>query len=651
MSLKTFFCYCMLLLASADAYCGGFNPASYCSNARKKGHLAAKTTIADPTEEYYDVKHLQFYFSLNDSFRNVLGDATTTAVVSVSSMNVYTFELDTALTIDSFKLNGAPYSVATSGGTVRKVTLSTALSQNTTFTAEVFYHGVPPVGGGFFNGVTQAVSASGVHMFYTLSDPYVAKDWWPCKQDIQDKIDSVDMWVTVPAGQKVGSNGLLLSTTNPSAGKVQYHWATHYAIDYYLISLAIAPYTDYSSYMHFTGSPDTMLIENFFYDTATFVPTYKINFDSLSYMVDYLSSLYGRYPFWKEKYGVCYSTLGGGMEHQTMTTIGVTQTPLIAHELGHQWFGDHVTYKTWPHVWVSEGFATYTEQLYVAKFWGATAAFNYRAAQYNYVMSWPGGRVYIDDTTSPSTLFDQRLVYDKGAGVLHMLRFQAPADSVFFTVLKTYQQQYAFGNANTDDLKAVFESIYAQNLDTFFNQWIYEQGFPTYSASWNQTGNTVFAQLTQTTSAPISVAVFFMPIELQFHSLSGDTIVKVYNDQATQLYSFTWAKTVTGMTIDPNNWIIHGTGTITFDSTVHVPALALADVKVYPNPSNDLWRIDKLPAGTEMSLTDMNGRTLWTGTSSSAPVSVPGKHLSSGTYLLKLKTATGDTSSIRLVHW
>jgi aminopeptidase N len=403
--------------------------------------------------------------------------------------------------------------------------------------------------------------------------------------------------------------------------------------------------------MHFTGSTDSMLIENFFYDTTTFVPAHKINFDSLSYMVDYLSTLYGRYPFWKEKYGVCYSTLGGGMEHQTMTTLGFYQTPLIAHELGHQWFGDHVTYKTWPHVWVSEGFATYTEQLYVAKFWGSVAAFNYRTAQYQNVMSIPGGRVYIDDTTSPYTLFDDRLVYNKGAGVVHMLRFLAPQDSLFFTVLKTYQQQYGFGNANTDDLKAIAASVYGQNLDTFFNQWIYEEGFPTYSAAWKQTGNRVYVQLSQTTSVPASVPVFFMPVELQFHSPQGDTTIKVFNNQASQLYSFTSSKTYNGMSVDSNNWIIHGIGNIVYDTTVHIRASALENIKVYPNPSKDHWNIDKLPEGTEMSVADMNGHVVWTGRATKTSAIIPGKQLPSGNYILQLKTINGDTLSIALVHW
>ncbi len=650
MNLKSIFSFCIFFCFIAQSF-GGYNPAEYCANARKKNRHAAKTTIADSTENNYDVRYLKFNLFINDSILHVQGDVSTTARVTSTTMPTYTFELDTTYTIDSVLINGTSLAVQTSGGTVRKVNLPTALNQNDVFTAQVFYHGNPPIGAGFFNGVTVATAVSGVKMFYTVSDPYVAKDWWPCKQDIQDKIDSVDMWLTVPSGQMPGSNGLLQSVTTPSPGMLQYHWATHYLIDYYLISVAIAPYTAYSSYMHFTGSTDSMLIQNFFYDTATFVPQYKPNFDSLSYMIDYLSTLYGRYPFYKEKYGVCYTTLPGGMEHQTMTTIGVTNTPLIAHELAHQWFGDCVTYKTWPHVWLSEGFATYTEQLFVSKFWGARAAFNYRKIQYNNVMSLPFGRVYVDDTTSPNTIFSQRLVYYKAAGVLHMLRFLAPQDSLFFTICKTYQQQFAFGNATTDDLKAIAVSVYGQNLDTFFNQWIFEQGYPTYSAKWDQVGNTVNVQLNQTTSMPSSVPVFFMPVELRLKGTTIDTTVKVFNNQASQLYSFNIAGTIDSVFIDPNNWIIHKTGTIKYDTTVGISSPDIRNVRVYPNPSKNSWQLDQLQPGTIVTLLDMNGHTLWNGISGADTLNIPGKGLPPGNYLLKLEMYGNDISTIKLIHW
>jgi aminopeptidase N len=278
------------------------------------------------------------------------------------------------------------------------------------FNVHVYYHGTPPTGVGFFTGIIHDVD-NGTHMVYTVSDPYATKDWWPAKQALQDKIDSVDMWVTVPDYCKVGSNGLLRSTTTAGPGLLQYKWKTNYPIDYYLISVAIADYAEQASYMHFSNSNDSMLLQNFFYDSTNFSNLFGANFDSAALMIDYFSNLFGRFPFWQEKYGHCFTTLGGGMEHQTMTTIGVTDTRTIAHELCHEWFGDNVTYNQWEDVWLSEGFATYAEQLFIEHWWGTAAMKNYRTLQYNNVMGQAGGRVIVDDSTDINALFSPRLVY------------------------------------------------------------------------------------------------------------------------------------------------------------------------------------------------------------------------------------------------
>jgi aminopeptidase N len=639
---------CTLLLCATAAYA---QPAQETSCAEMKqqiqiGHTA-KTTIASPEENDYDVHHLRFNLNANNTTTAISGDVITHATVTAASMTNYVFELDGAFTIDSFKLDNQLLPVTTAGF-VRKATPAVALNQGSSFTAQVFYHGTPPSGSGFFNGVTHSVTPSGVHMVYTVSDPYVAKDWWPCKQSIQDKIDSADMWVTVPAGIKAGSNGVLQQVTTPATGFEQYKWKTRYPIDYYLISLAIAPYVDYTYYMHFSNSTDSMPVQNYFYDTASFMPAYKANFDSTGLMIDHFSTLFGRYPFWKEKYGHCFTTLGGGMEHQTMTTIGVTSTQLIAHELGHQWFGDHVTYAQWGDVWLSEGFATYCEQLFLERFRSnPQVVVNYRTTQYNNVMTQAGGRVFVDDTTTSNTLFDSRLVYYKGAAVVHMLRCLAPQDSLFFKVLKTYQQQHNFGLATTADLKQTAEQVYGMNLDTFFNQWIYGEGYPTYTAKWAQVNNTVFLQLNQTTSKPTSVAIFATPLSIKLTAAQGDTIVKVYNNQATQLYQFAWGNTMTGMSIDPNNDILNKTSSITNDPKLGIENIAGTGITVSPNPSDTGWLITGIERGMVLALTDMLGRTVYCSSAQSDRVLIPASQLPAGVYLLSLPAYNAHIQLLR----
>lgn len=610
----------------------------------------AKTTVADSAENDYDVKHVKFNLNMTDTSIYISGDVTTDAMVVVPSMDTYTFELDSLITIDSVKFNGQLLPAQTVSSTVRKIALTSAVPQNSMFTVQVFYHGQASVNNGFFTGITHSVSQSGVNMVYTVSDPYAGKDWWTCKQSLDDKIDSADIWITVPQGLKAGSNGLLQNISIPAPGYQRYEWKTRYAIDYYLLSVAVAPYFDYSYYMHFTGSTDSMLVQNYLYDSATFMPAYKANFDSVGLMVDYLSTLYGRYPFYQEKYGHCFTTLGGGMEHQTMTTIGTTSTPLIAHELGHQWFGDHVTYSRWGDVWLSEGFATYTEQLYIEHFWSQAAMLAYRSAQYSYVTSKPGGTVYVHDTTTVDSLFDQRLVYDKAAGVIHMLRTIAPSDSSFFAVLKDYQQQYGFGLASTVYLQQIAEQVYGRSLDTFFNQWIYGQGYPIYSIKWNQINDQVYLRLAQTTSLPSSVPLFVMPVQVELKSLQGDTVVTVYNNQSVQLYNVTWAQPISLVKVEPYNNIIHKNGIVQHDTTLNVQLLSTSHIKVYPNPARDYWKATNIPTGSTLILLDMDGRAVWQSSSNQSVVTIPGQKLASGTYLLKVQQGT-DTATLRLTHW
>ena len=643
----------------------GFNLLSVCDNRlyasykHKNRSAYSKITTGDVAELNYDIKRLNFKLNVTDTSSFIKGDVTTAAVVSASSLSSYVFELDSVIVIDSAKINGVVASVVRAGY-ICTINLSTALPHNTYFSVEVYYHGIPPASGGFFTGITYGVSTHGTKMIYSVTDPYAGKDWWPCKQDLDDKIDTVDMFVTVPDSVKVGSNGLLVavdSATNP--GFWTFHWQTHYAIDYYLISIAAAKYVEYRSYLHFTGSTDSMLIQNFFIDTATFNPEYLPEYDSIGQIIDYFSTLFGRYPFWKEKYGMCYTTLPGGMEHQTMTTIGnpyTTFTPytyIIAHELCHQWFGDNVSYKTWGDTWLSEGFATFAEQLFYTHFWSPAAGKAHRQSLYNSAMGSNCGSVFVTDTTTATTIFYQPMVYYKGMAVINMLRYTAPVDSQFFTVLQTYQNHFGLSNANTNDLKTIADSIYGMNLDTFFNQWIYGQGYPKYKIWWNQIGSTVYVKLVQSASCPATTPLFKTYLELQLHSLTADTIVKVYNYADTQLFSFNWAPAMNTVYLNPDVWVLCKLiGTATHDTAL--PLLVKepnsSNLAIYPNPTKTNWQIQQLPENTPLTLSDITGKILWTGISTKGTTTIPGKHLPTGNYFLKLDLLN-DSQTVKIVHW
>lgn len=646
----------LMMCAGKATYAHKQDASSACAERRvANGGAAAKTTVAAIEENDYDVKHLKFNLALTNTSTYVSGDVTTTAQVTVTTMPVYAFELDGAITIDSFKLNGALMPV-TSSGAVRKVTLSSAIAQNTVFTAQVFYHGAAAAGTGqFFTGGLNPVNTNGFKLMYSISDDLFADDWWPAKQSLQDKIDSVDMWVTVDDTLKVGSNGLLKNTVPLAGNKVRYEWKTKHPIEYYLISVAVAPYNEYSYYMHYTdGSNDSMLIQNYVYNTpGHLTSTAKAALDSTGLIVDYYSQLFGRYAFDDEKYGHSMSPLGGGMEHQTMTTMGVdaySDVTLISHELGHQWWGNNVSFASWRDVWLSEGITSYCEQLFVEKFRGTAAQKAYRTKVMNQAKAGTGS-VYVDDTTQVWRIFDGTLTYKKGASVTHMLRYLAPQDSLFFKGLRRYRQQFYNGTAYTKDLKQAMEIEYGTNLDTFFNQWIYGEGYPSYSARWAQQGSTLVIQIKQNTTKASSVPCFHMPIEIKLITNNGDKIIKLYNNANTQTFVTTCADIVSNIQIDPDDHILNSGGLVQKDDAIlNVAGVALDEFAVQPNPASDNWLVKGIPTGAQCILTDMAGKVLWQQTAT-GDIVVPAKDLIPGSYTLSVSNKGTRAVSARLIKY
>lgn len=630
-------------LADAHQNCGAGN----------KKRAQAKTTVATPEENDYDVKGLKFDIALSNTSTAVSGSVITYARTNIAGFTVYAFELDNLLVIDSIKINNQLQTVVTTGA-VRKVTLSSALPVNTDFTAQVFYHGQTPSGNGqFFTGGLNTLTVNtGTKIMYSLSDPDYADDWWPCKQSLLDKIDSVTMWITVDDTLKAGSNGLLQQVTPMPGNKSRYEWKTNYLIDYYLICAAVAPYVEYSYYMHFTdGSNDSMLVQNYVYDSSLFfTPTNTLLLDSTGLMIDHFSKVFGKYPFHQEKYGHCMSDLQGGMEHQTMTFLSThnIRTTLIAHELGHQWWGNSVTYGKWEDIWLSEGMATYTEQLYLENYWGTAAAQSRRSGVYNDVMSKTFGSVWVNDTTNVNRIFDGRLTYNKGAAVAHMLRYIAPQDSLFFVGLRAFQQQYKYGTALTADFKAVIEQTYNMPLDSFFRQWVYGEGFPTYSVKWEQENNVVHVKILQTTSHA-SVKTYHMPLQVRFNSLSGDTTVTVNMDDTAKHFIFVWDKNMAGVTIDPNDHVVNRTGTVQRDpALLSVKDNQDKDIIIYPNPATDGWHIEYATPGTSLKLYNIGGQMLWQGTATGKSF-IPAQKLPQGSYLLQMQSTGAETEYRKLL--
>lgn len=627
-----------------------YDIAGRCGEGKRKLLIAAKATIADPAENDYDVKHVKINIAVDNQSTNITGDVITTAQVTASSMSQYVFELEDQLTVDSVKVNGQLLTAATIASHVRSVSLPAALSQNTWFTAQVFYHGQPVSGTQFLStGIRNDQSPSwGTKVTYSMSEPYDSKDWWPCKQSLQDKIDSTDIWVTVPNNLKAGANGVLKNVTALPGGFSRYEWKSNIPINYYLVAFSAAPYTDYSFYVHFPNSNDSMLVQNYVYgDNLQTLPFWKNEIDSVADMIVYFSELVGRYPFWQEKYGHMLAPLGGGMEHQTMTTQGTFETLLSAHELFHQWFGDLVTCATWKDIWLNEGFASYSEDLFIEKFWGVPQRYLHIKDKHNEVLQDPSGTVYVDDTTDEGRIFDGRLTYSKGASVVHSLRFLVNDDVLFFDMLKNYLQQYQHATATTDQFKNAAAQFLHTDLDTFINQWVYGEGYPQYAASWNQIGDTVVVKLSQTVTPNASVSLFYTPIELRLTSAQGDTVIRVHNSLATQYYNFIWNKPMSGISIDPNDWLLnYDLGTARDLTLTRSNDVLKERLSIYPNPATNSWIVSGLPVNATLTLYDNNGKLLYKEISVPNTAVIDAEKYPAGMYQLKIESGQILSSAI-----
>lgn len=585
--------------ASVDGKCGRQSSfAKFQQVPLRQGQLSDK----------YDVK---FYFLDIDMERTstyVSGNATTVAVVNVPQLDTLELELIASLSVDSVFVNGVACNFVHTTDYIH-ILLPAPVAAGTTVAMKVYYHGDPLVGGSFFSGISNDFSPSwGNQVTWTLSEPFNAYQWWPCKQSLTDKADSAWIFITTDNQNKAGSEGVLTAVTPVSGNKLRFEWKTKYPIDYYLISGAVSKYVDYSIYAHPAGLGDSVLIQNYVYNNPATLLYFKSEIDTTARFLELYSELFGMYPFADEKYGHCMAPMGGGMEHQTMTTQSSFSFYLTCHELSHQWFGDKVTCETWSDIWVNEGFASYAEYLAAQYIVDHNEAQQHMADVHSNVLSLTGGSVYVPpaETNDENRIFDGRLSYDKGSAIIHMIRFELQDDSVFFDVLKNYISLYGDTVATGLDFKGVLESTSGMNFTDFFDQWYFGEGYPTFDIYWIQANDTVYMTAMQSTSS--TTPLFKMLMQYRFSYAGGDTNIFVRQTAATDTFKIPCSRHITGITVDPENWVLNGNGSVVM-SVREMPETELP-FHCSPNPCNDHIDLSFISNGSEknVAIFDLAGR-------------------------------------------
>ena len=527
-----------------------------------------KYDISSEHTANYDVKFHRLVFNINPAVFKINGEVTTYFVPN-TNLDEIKFDFTSVITVDEVNYNNVNINFNQTGN-ILTCNFPNTVSAGVLDSIKIIYSGVPESG---IDAISQKFH-NDIPIISTLSEPYGAKDWWPCKQDLIDKADSIEVIISTPIEYKGISNGLQISDINDGITRTS-TWKHNYPIPAYLVAIAITNYADYSiDYTNING--EQLPILNHIYPEN--LEAVKPNLETTKLALNLFETLFEIYPYSKEKYGHAQFPWNGGMEHATVSFMGTFPQDLIAHELAHQWFGDKITCGSWSDIWLNEGFATYltglTYEHYKGNFDG------WLEGKILDITSSPSGSVYVTDTTSIGSIFSGRLSYSKGAMVLHMLRFKL-GDDIFFQSIKNYlnDENLKFSYAKTEDLIHHCEMVSGIDLSKFFDQWIYKEGYPSYSVEWKQNDDKSLLLRINQTQSHSSVSFFEMPVEIKIQGTNGEseTIkfdVNTNNFNTTKSIAFD----VSTLEFDPNKWLISKDNIVEFN-----PNLAL------DNFENDEW--------------------------------------------------------------
>lgn len=540
-----------------------------------------------PTD--YDAEHYDLRLNV-DFDREWIGGAVFIRARSlVPELTRLTVDLADNMTVSAITRSDIPLSYQHVGDRL-SIDLDRPFASNERLEVQIVYDGHPAPGGlmGF-----SFDTHGGSPIASTVSQPWAAPTWWPCKETPADKATAA-IAVTVPSPLVAASNGMLIGLEDHGTTRT-WRWETSYPIATYLICAAITDYARFSD-IYIPEGGGTMGLEYFVYpehyDAA--VAAWGVVVDQL----EYYRTVYGEYPFVDEKYGMAEIAFDGAMEHQTLTGIGpscVEAEMIIAHELAHQWWGDMVTCATWHDLWLNEGFARYSEALW----WGELNP----SGGYQQYMGWldwvePGGfpgSVYQYDLTDPGQLFSPT-VYDKGAWVVHMLRWVL-GDERFFAGLLAWREAYAYDSGTTEDLEAILEAQGGMMLDWFFDQWVYGEKRPEYEYSWTPDTPEPGQLLVQIAQVQNNAPPFKMPIPLAVVTPTGLDQFTVWDSLRAQTFVLDVQAPQIGFMFDPDNWVLdyHRETTVSVDGGVAI------------NPSDPpgprIERVHPVPFNTSLTIT------------------------------------------------
>jgi aminopeptidase N len=605
---------------------------------------AANSLVLTLASNNFDVTHYRCEWNINPAVRYISGKVTSSFLVTQST-NSITFDLSDTLRVDSIVYHGGAIGFQRKPGDALEIQFPAILNNGIKDSVTIYYKGVPrPAGFGAFTQTTH----SGVPIIWTLSEPYGSKEWWPCKNGLTDKADSIDIIVTCPIEYRSSSNGVIIKEDIGTGSRIL-HFSHRYPIASYLVAVAVTNYAVVK---------DSVMIGN--KQMPLILTTYpewlgnaaKINTNAKK-SFELLNNAFGEYPFAREQYTQTAWSRGGGMEHQTNSFIATTEEELIVHELAHQWFGDMITCGSWQNIWLNEGFATYSWLLYLEKYY-PQALVPYLDYFGSSITAKTDGSVFVYDTTSISRIFSGIYTYRKGAYVAHMLRWVV-GDTIFYKGMREYLNDPKLKNkfATTEDLRRNMEKASGKNLQSFFQNWIYGEGYPNYKATWTTNNNNwVKVKLNQSTSHP-SVKFYDMPVPLQFKNAGRDTIIVVHHQFDGEEFWVNPGFKPDSLFIDPKLQVLAKEKTVIKSTPL---SNKTNEIKIFPNPASDNINISiynpTIPV-VNLLLYNAAGQILYQSqikmVGRDEKIIIPSTQFAKGVYFLRLYAGKDFNKTIKVV--
>ncbi len=452
-------------------------------------HTCLFTSLLPAQESYrynpvIDVLHYSFAVDLNDLNNEINGNAAI-SILFLQSTSTISFDL----ICKNDKGKGMRVIAAKEGessldfvhaNNVLKIKLSRNAMSGERRTYNISYAGTPA------DGLVFSKNKHEQRTIFADNWPNRARNWLPCIDHVSDKA-GVDFMVTAPDHYKVISNGLLIEESSIGEHRKFTHWQEKVALPTKVMVIGLADFA-----VNYAGNVECIPVSSWVFpqDKKNGFFDYGQAIEILPFFIKQV----GAYPY-KKLANVEAITVFGGMENasaifyneKSITGKRGYSEELIAHEIAHQWFGNSVTESGWPHVWLSEGFATEMTNLYLENKYGADTLKARLKQDRKLVIEFSKTRFtpVVDSSENQNYMaLLNRNSYEKGGWILHMLRRKL-GDSLFWKGLRTYYTDYAGINAITNDFQKVMEEVSGLNLNQFFKQWLYTAGHPVLDIKWN----------------------------------------------------------------------------------------------------------------------------------------------------------------------